>query len=252
MFSKLMRQRLLAATILTLSVSALVAPGAVNAQQNDGWKFRITPYLWMLGMDGTTAALGSDVPVDADFGDILDLLNIALSANMEFNNGRWFVVLDPMWADLEAPIETGGPIGGKTEIELIIVDALVGMSLSEHFDVYAGARYYDQDITIVPNMLPEIPLGDDWTDFLLGIRAKGEISEKWSFAGKLDAAVTGDSESAVYAQAMFLRHIGDNKHFDIGYRYYDVDYESGSGLARFKWDVAHSGPVVGFSWEFGR
>jgi hypothetical protein len=34
--------------------------------------------------------------------------------------------------------------------------------------------------------------------------------------------------------------------------YYDVDYESGSGLTRFKWDVAQSGPVVGFSWEFGR
>ncbi len=34
--------------------------------------------------------------------------------------------------------------------------------------------------------------------------------------------------------------------------YYDVDYESGSCLTRFKWDVAHSRAVVGFSWEFGR
>ena len=101
-------------------------------------------------------------------------------------------------------------------------------------------------------MAPEIGLGDDWTDFLLGIRARGEISEKWSFAGKFDAAVTGDSESAWLLQAMLLRHFGDNKHLDLGWRYYDVDYESGSGLTRFKWDVAHSGPVVGFSWQFGR
>ncbi len=252
MFSKLILKSRLTAAILTLSVLIMFAPGVTTAQESDGWTFRITPYLWMLGLDGTTAALRSDVPVEADFGDILDLLNLALSVNMEFNNGKWFVVLDPMWADLEAPIETGGPIGGKTEIQLIIIDALVSMTLSEHFDVYAGARYYDQDMTIVPNMLPEIPLGDDWTDFLLGIRAKGEISEKWSFAGKLDGAITGDSESALYVQAVFLRHIGDNKHFDIDYRYYDVDYESGSGLTRFKWDVAHSGPVVGFSWEFGR
>ena len=250
MFSKLMLRSKLTTAILTLIVLIMFAPGVTTAQESDGWNFRITPYLWMLGLDGTTTTLGSDVPVEADFGDILDLLNLALMANMEFNNGTWFVVLDTMWADLEAPIETGGPIGGKVEIEQIIIDALVGMNLSEHFDVYAGARYYDQDITIVPNMLPEIPLGDDWTDFLLGIRARGEISEKWSFAGKLDAAVTGDSESAWLAQAMFLRYIGDNMRFDIGYRYYDVDYESGSGLTRFKWDVAHSGPVVGFSWEF--
>ena len=146
---------------MVLMVSVLLMPRVATAQESDGWTFRITPYLWMLGLDGTTAALGNDVPLDASFGDILDLLNIALSANMELNNGKWFVVLDPMWSDLEAPIETGGPIGGKAEIQLLIVDALVGLSLSEHFDVYAGARYYDQDITIVPDRFPAIPVGDD-------------------------------------------------------------------------------------------
>jgi hypothetical protein len=250
MISKLPRRRKLAAAILALSVSVMLMPAVATAQESDGWNFRITPYLWMLGLDGTTAALGNDVPVEADFGDILDLLNVALSANMEWNNGKWFVVLDPMWADLEMDIDTGGPIGGTVEIELIIADALVGLSLSENFDIYAGARYYDQDITVIPNTLPEIGLGDDWTDILLGIRVNSDMSGKWSFTGKLDAAVGGDSDSAIYAQLMFLRQIGDNKHFDIGYRYYDVDYESGSGLTLFKWDAEHSGPVVGFSWQF--
>jgi hypothetical protein len=252
MFSKLVRQRLLAATILTLCVSALLAAGTVNAQESRGWSFRISPYLWALSLDGTTAAMGNDVAVDADFGDLLDLVNFAFSANMEFNNGKWFVILDPMYADLEAPIEPGGPIGGTTEIELVILDALVGLALNEYFDVYVGARYYDQDITVVPNMLPPQPLGDSWTDYLLGVRVHNDISEKWSFIGKLDNAVGGDSDSAWYLQAMFLRHIGTNKHLDLGFRYYTVDYESGSGLTRFKWDVDHFGPVIGFSWEFGR
>ena len=252
MIFKLARQSKLATAIITLSVSALLMPGVVTAQEGDGWKFRLTPYLWALGLDGTTAALGSDVPVKADFGDILDLANFAFSANLELSNGKWFIVADPMYADLEAPIETGGSIGGTTKIELVILDALVGFSLNENFDVYAGARYYDQDITIVPDMAPEIPLGDSWTDFLLGIRVNNEISEKWSFTGKLDGAVGGDSDSAWYAQALFVRQIGDNKNFGIGYRYYDVDYESGSGLTLFKWDTAHSGPLFAFSWLFGR
>ena len=252
MVSKVLRQGKLASVVLILGVSIMFTPGVTTAQESGGWEFRLTPYLWALSLDGTTAALGNDVPLEADFGDILDLLNIALSANMELNNGKWFFILDPMWADLEAPIDTGGPIGGKVEIELIITSVLAGVSLTEHFDIYAGARYYDQDITIVPDMMPEIPLGDDWTDFMLGVRVHNEISQNWSFMGLLEAAVAGDSESAWLAQAMFLRHIGDNKHFDIGYRYYDVDYESGSGLTRFKWDVAHSGPIVAFSWVFGR
>ena len=196
MISKLPRRRKLATAILTLCVSIMLTPGITTAQESDGWEFRLTPYLWALALDGTTAALGNDVPVEADFGDLLDLLNFAFSANMELSNGKWFVILDPMYADLEAPIEPGGPIGGKVEIELVILDALVGFSLNENFDVYAGARYYDQDITIVPDMAPEIPLGDSWTDFLLGIRVNNEISEKWSFTGKLDGAVGGDSDSA--------------------------------------------------------
>ena len=133
----------LATAIFTLCVMALLAPGMAPAQESGGWKFRITPYLWMLGLDGTTAALGNDVPVEADFGDILDNLNVALMANMELNNGTWFVVLDATWADLEMSIDTGGPIGGNVEVQMILFDALVGISLNDNFDVYASARYFD-------------------------------------------------------------------------------------------------------------
>ncbi len=59
------------------------------------------------------------------------------------------------------------------------------------------------------------------------------MSDKWSFVEKLDGAVSGDSESALYVQAVPLRHFGSNKHLDLGWRYYDVDYESGSGVTRF-------------------
>ena len=112
MFSKLMLKSKLTTAILTLSVLIMFAPGVTTAQESDGWNFRITPYLWMLGLDGTTAALGNDVPLKADFGDILDLLNLALAANMEFNNGEWFVVLDTMWAVQSSPREISGAILG--------------------------------------------------------------------------------------------------------------------------------------------
>ena len=248
---KLARRRVLAAATLSLIVSASFWPGTASAQESDGWKFRITPYLWMLGFEGTTAVLGEDSELDVSFGDVLDLLNIALSANMELSKGKFFVVFDPMYAQLEADIVGPDPIGGKMDIDLVIADLNVGYSVNENFGLYAGARYYDQDISITPNMLPKVSLGDDWTDFILGFRVQTSMSDKWSFAGKLDAAVGGDSDSAWYLQAVFLRHFGSNKHLDLGWRYYDVDYESGSGVTRFKWDVAHSGPVVGFSWEFG-
>ena len=248
---KLARHRVLTAATLCLVVSASIWPGTVSAQESDSWKFRITPYLWMLGLDGTTAVLGQDVEVDASFSDILDVLNIALSANMELSKGQFFVVFDPMYAQLEMDFAGPGPIAGKIEVDMVIADLDVGYSANENFDIYAGLRYYDQDIAVTPIMLPKVSLGDDWTDFILGFRVRTSMSDKWSFAGKLDAAVGGDSDSAWYVQAVLLRHFGSNMHLDLGWRYYDVDYESGSGVTRFKWDVTHTGPVVGFSWEFG-
>ena len=249
----LARHRLMTATILPLIVSASFWSGTAAAQESDGWKFRITPYLWMLSMEGTTAALGQDVELDQSFSDILELLNIALSANMELSKGKFFVVFDTMYAQLESDVEGSGgsPIGGTIDIDLVIADLDVGYSINENFDLYAGVRYYNQDIGVTPNLLPQVTLGDDWTDFLLGFRVHAEMSEKWSFTGKLDGAVGGDSASAWYLQAVVQRHFGTNKHLDLGWRYYDVDYESGSGLSRFKWDVTHTGPVVGFSWQFG-
>ena len=254
MIGRLGRHRVLGAAILSLTISASFSQGTAIAAESDDWKFRVTPYLWMLGLDGTTASLGQDTDVDASFSDIFDVLNIALSANMELSKGNFFIVFDPMYAQLEADFVGpggGGPIGGKLDVDMVIADLDFGYSFSENFGVYAGARYYDQDLTITPNNLPQQSLGDDWTDFIVGLRAGGKVSENWSFMGKLDGAVAGDSESAWYFQATLLRHFGTNKHLDLGWRYYDVDYESGAGLSRFKWDVAHSGPVVGFSWEFG-
>jgi hypothetical protein len=253
MTHKLAHHRLLAFATLSLAISASFSPGTASAQESDEWKFRITPYVWALGLDGTTASLGNDVEVDASFSDILDVLNIALFVNMELSKGKFFVVFDPMYSQLEADF-TGpgpGPIGGKVDIDMLIADLNFGYNVNENVGIYAGARYYDQDITLTPNLLPPQSLGDDWTDFVLGVRVNASLSENWSISGKLDGAVAGDSNSAWYLQAVLLRHIGSNKHFDFGWRYYDVDYESGSGLTRFKWDVAHSGPVVGFSWEFG-
>lgn len=248
-----LKRGMLVAALTILATTASLSPGVATAQQSNDSFFRITPYLWFLGIDGTTAVLGQDTNVEADFGDLLDVLNIALMVNMEWNTGKWFVVVDPLFGSFEMDFETPGqpPIGGKVEADMLIVDLDLGYVVNDTFDIYAGTRYFDNDISVIPNLLPTtFDIGDSWTDFLLGFRIHSNMSENWSFAAKVDGAVAGDSDSAWYLQAVFMRHFGENKHLDLGWRYYDVDYESGSGVTRFKWDMAQSGPVVGFSWEF--
>ena len=245
-----------AAVLVLLSGTNLLLPSQASAQGDDVEDFfRITPYIWMLSLDGTTASFGADQDVDASFSDILDNLNIGLMVNLRWQmQSGWFFELDPMWASLELDLATPGPlpITGKAEVDMWLVDAIGGYKFNNNFGVYGGARYYDQDIEITFDLGAGQPqgLGDDWTDFIIGVHAYGELGEKWTVSGKLDAAVGGDSDSAYYAQFAFNRRFGQSMLLNLGWRYYDVDYVSGSGLTLFKWDVAHSGPAIGWSWLF--
>lgn len=248
-----LKKGLLVGVLTTLSAMTLFSSGTAMAQHDDDSFFRVTPYLWMLGIDGQTAVLGQNADVEAEFSDLLDALNFALMVSMEWNRGNGFVYLDPMFSALEINFETPGPLplGGTVESDMIIADLGAGYEINDTFDIYAGVRYFDNDITVTPNTIPTpASIGDDWTDFLLGFRVHTELGEKWSVAGKADVAVAGDSDSAYYLQFIFMRHFGENKHLDIGWRHYDVDFESGSGASRFLWDIEHTGPIVGFSWEF--
>ena len=85
-------------------------------------------------------------------------------------------------------------------------------------------------------------LAYDWTDFIIGLRVFGELGSNWSMGGRFDGAIGGDSDSAFNLQIVFLRHFGESMHLNLGWRYYDVDFESGTGVDRYKWDVSHSGP----------
>ena len=55
MVTKILRRMKLASAVLILGVSLMFTPGVSTAQESDGWNFRVTPYLWMLALDGNTA-----------------------------------------------------------------------------------------------------------------------------------------------------------------------------------------------------
>lgn len=252
MNNNISRYRKSLACLLTAIVACSFMGSNAVAQDGDGWDFRITPYIWFMSIEGETAVAGQNVDVEASFSDILDSLNVALSVNFEANNGTFFFVLDGLYSDLELDIEPNSFISASAETQIVVFDALVGVNISEYFDLYTGARYNSQDITVIPTMLPSFELGDDWLDYLIGVRAKGPVSDNWAFSGRLDTAFAGDSRSMWYLEVMFHRYFGRNKnmHLDLGFRFLTVDYESGSGLTRFLWDVDQYAPVVGYSWTF--
>ena len=81
---------------------------------SDGWEISLTPYLWATALKGDVAVGGVKAEVDADFNDILDNLNVAVMLKAELRKGRFGILSDTVFAQLEDDSAVGD---GRLEID---------------------------------------------------------------------------------------------------------------------------------------
>ncbi len=94
-----MRGFLRAASFAVFILSASTASAA-------DWEHRLTPYLWMSGMEGSqtigTPAGPLTADLDLSFSDILENLEAGAMLGYRGQTGRWVVMGDAIYMDLEA------------------------------------------------------------------------------------------------------------------------------------------------------
>ena len=244
--------------ILVLCTVLLVisAPTIAQDEVDEAWVIAFTPYLWGTSIDGTSAiGILPPLEIDASFGDILSVLNFAVSLHTEFERGPWVFVIDPTYIALEIdavpPVPLPGDPAGKLEIDLWIVEAWAGYQFHDNWEVIVGARYQSQDISLSGLRDPPFPAllgtGADWTNWFGGVRFNKEFSEKWSMRWRGDVVIAGDSDSSWNTTIIFNRHFGKNKSLNMGYRYWVDDFNDPGSYA---WDVTETGPIIGYTWVF--
>ncbi|MFL2546373.1 MAG: hypothetical protein ACJ0SL_03305 [Candidatus Rariloculaceae bacterium] len=166
----------------------------------------------------TSIGRATGVPVDVDFSDILDVLEVALMVHFEAQHeSGWGIVLDYGFMDLKDDISL--PRGGIVSAKLRqgIFEALVSRRRqlgNGHVDFLAGIRWWDNDIdvTIDPALLPGTPTANiaaDWVDVIVGTRWSRPINERWTL--NLRGDIGGFSlESGRYRRNHFGGSIRDN------------------------------------------
>ena len=236
--------------IVALAMTAQVSAGVVRDDKGDtDWEFILTPYLWAISLNGTSQ-VGPFPPldIDADFGDLLDNLNMALAAHMELHRGKWAIALDPMWAQLEMDLGDDG----SAEINISLIELWGSYKLTPNWEILGGARFQEQDIDVEPGLpsppFPEsVGLKEDWLDWFLGARFDYGLSPKWRIVGRGDVTLAGDSDSGYSASLFFNRKIRKTMMLNLGYRYMKTEYYNDVNYA---WDVDQHGPVIGYTWSF--
>jgi hypothetical protein len=271
------RSQVLATSLLTL------APAMGLAQTPQGpapapLELSVTPYLWATALKGDAGVGRTKADVDASFSDILSNLNGALMLSIEARKGRFGLLSDTVYAQLE---DNGATSRDRLDIDAtanMLIQSLAGTyrvgtwqlaatgagPLAVTVDPYAGIRYTYLDVELKGQLdLPRLGVdarrtaqGDEhWVDPIVGVRTSWTLGERWNLvlAGDVGGVSTSDQYSAEAFGLVGYRFslFGENNaNFLAGYRVLKQKYEDGDGRSRFEWDMTIHGPIAGLKITF--
>jgi hypothetical protein len=151
-----------------------------TAQQNDGWRYNVTPYFWMAGLDGTVGVGPLSTKVDLSFGDVLDALRFGLMGYGEARVKSYVFGLDGLYISTgDSKVfairgDTGRFSLGQKETML---QPTVGYTFGGtvwSIDVLTGIRYWDLrtnlDVDAPERPSNERSISRNWVDATGGVR----------------------------------------------------------------------------------
>src|SRR5262245_35475911 len=122
--------------LLTALILGVALP--LSAQSINRFKYQVTPYYWMSGIEGDVGALGAAVHVDESFGDIWDNLRFGAMGTFEGRWGRWVFLGDVMYINQQ--VDDGVPAdqtifdNAAVNSKMLIVDPEFGYQIVHRDD----------------------------------------------------------------------------------------------------------------------
>ena len=247
-----MRKRIAITISVVIVLFMCGSAHTADTSENGDWKFNLAPfYLWAVSMDGDMTVMGTTAPLKADFKEIASSLEGLFTLHFEgMHNSGWGFLTDVSYLNINGQQTTPGP---TLDVDFTTVMAeFAGIYRfrleSNALDLIGGIRYYDLAAEIdVVGVPPKIDKDQDWVDAMLGVRYIWTITDKWNFKARADFGF-GGSDSAWNLAGLFEFQPWKHVSLIAGYRYMAIDYEDGSGVDLFKYDVNMHGPLLGLNF----
>lgn len=221
--------------LVSLAGSALAQSSAntgasretVQATAGDSWTWRVAPYLWAAGIDGTVTTGATEVDFEVDFGDIWDNLESAGLLVVEARRDQFSVVADVVYLGLDLDGETPGGADADADVDTTILQ-LVGLyrvAPTSPYEVGLGMRYFSMDTELEVGVISADSDHSSFDGF-----AAGRAS--WPFAGRWNMTLYGDvgagDSDLTWQGSALLGYRVSNWGLGVGYRAIDYDFEEGN------------------------
>jgi hypothetical protein len=224
-------------------------------------------YMFALDIEGDAQIRNVSADVDVGFNDILDNLEFGFMGYLEHRRDKWSFIGDIAYLKVSDDKSTASD--GLLQVELdadvdqTVFEGFVGYRILEReydaaslgLDVLVGARYTELefDLSIEATLLGLTSSSDhsrdeDWTDTVLALRLQYGSDKGWGSSFWVDVGDGSDSSSEQFMALASYR--GDsNWKFYGGYRYLNLEYDTGSGASKFEVDLDYAGPMFGAAYR---
>ena len=253
----------LAGLVIVAAVGAqFLAPGkawaqdGMSSEDDDGWSFRLTPYIWLPTISGGAQVDSGEPPVDID-ASFLDVLDFAFLIAGEARKDRWGILGEFIYLSLSESASTDGVLylgadaGLKGSMGSLFAAYRTYEGADSSIDILAGARawWLDVEIDYQAGTLPaqSVEKSSNWVDPVIGLRGQVMATDKIILTGLADIGGFGvgtDLQWEVLASVGY--QFNQMVSASIGYRHLDIDLKDGSLVA----DVSLSGPYLSVSFDF--
>jgi hypothetical protein len=229
----------------------LVLPSRAASQQVPaaGWKFIITPYLLFPNMNGTVTVGPLVSDVNANPSDIFSNLQFGFMLGAEARSPEWAIGLNALYMDLgkdgaDLPTRFDGYQGSFE---------LTGFRrLMPWFEVLAGGRLNIMGASASLQSVGTV-FDEDvaFFDPFLGARFTVPNTGRWDLMLRGDVGGFGiGSQFTWQVRPTVAYRVSKLVSLGAAYWVFGVNYDQGSGLDYFKWDVTTFGLELGISFTF--
>jgi hypothetical protein len=233
---------------------------AQTEDHDNKWGFLIEPYLLIPSMSGNIGIRNlPEVEVDANPGDIFSKLRFGGMLYLEAHNDDWAIASDLLYMNLKQDVTPGILISsGNLNAQqwaweftglyriLPFFEAGIGGRLN---NIQSGLDIDRKEIGGETTPL-SAEMSKTWFDPIILIRMTGDIKDKWLFQFRGDVGGFGiGSDYSYQAQGFAGYRFGKLFQLTAGYRILGMNYDRGSGVDRFRYDMIIFGPVIKFGFN---
>ena len=224
-------------------------------------------YLFATGIEGEARIRNVTTDVDVGFDDILENFDMGYMGYIEHRRDQWSFIGDLAYLRLAADDSTASDnlvqIELDAELTQTVIEGFVGYRILERdydsaglgVDLLVGFRRTELEIDLsaeaaLLNLSRSRSRSreEDWTDTVLALRMQYGGRRGWGSSFWIDVGDGSDSSSEQFMALASYRGGGNWQYFG-GYRYLNLEFDTGSGSSRFAVDLDYSGPMFGASYR---